>query len=77
MKVYVTKYAITRGVFLADVEETDNPELVKFEKWTYLHRNEWFKQESLAKANARERLNRKLQSLRIQSGKVQRMLDSI
>jgi len=43
MKVYVTKYALTRGILLMEVKETGTNIVCESTSWNnYFHEGEWF-----------------------------------
>lgn len=70
MLVYVTKYALTRGILEIEVKEcktsTDMVEGVEEWKWTYFNSGEWFSIRAEAVARAYEMRGAKLVSLRKQ-----------
>lgn len=74
--VYVTKYALTKGIFAAEVRRGQAEDLVMTTgEWPlYLHRGEWFVSEDKAKKNAIERCKRKLKSISKQKSKIEKMI---
>jgi len=74
MKVYVTKYALTRGILLMQVEKTTVLNLVKNKAnyLEYFHEYEWFESESEAIKDAEQRKEKKLIQLQNQLAKLEK-----
>ena len=73
MKVWITKYALTKGIFSLDVRMTSQPGMVCFQaKYcvTHYHRGEWHKTEEEACCKAKEMQQRKITSLQKQLDKI-------
>lgn len=70
MKVFATKFALTRGIKEIDVELTSNVNMVRYDKWLYLHKGEFFNTKKEAIADAERRRERKIKSLRAQIEKL-------
>jgi len=72
MKVYVTKYALTRGILLMEVKETGTNIVCESTSWNnYFHVGEWFETESEAIKNAEQRKEKKLIQLKNQLEKLE------
>ena len=73
--VYVTKYALTKGIEYIEVSETFFPYLVK-ENIRYprnFHIGDWFESKEDAIKKAEEMKNKKLQSLENQMKKISKL----
>lgn len=74
MKVWITKYALTTGIFTTDVESTFSDGMVKATWPAYYHKGEWHKTEKEALERARDMAKRKLASLKNSAKKVEDMI---
>ena len=66
MLVWITKYALTKGIYQIDAEGSATSTMVVGKVGGYrqcFHKNEWFESKEDAIANAEERRIKKLQSL--------------
>jgi len=70
MKVYVTKYALTRGILLMEVVETGYFAMVK-KNQNYYHADEYFLTESEAIKDTEQRKEKKLIQLQNQLAKLE------
>lgn len=77
MKVWITKYALTKGIYEAEVADAEPGETMVVQKtgygFNYFHRNDWHRTEEEAKKRADEMRVAKLASLRKQVNKLERM----
>ena len=74
--VFVTKFALTRGVFGKEVRISRSaPDMaVTLDRWAmYLHKGEWFLTEEEAKADAENRRKKKIVSLKKQIEKLEKL----
>lgn len=72
MKVWITKYALTRGLF--QTEATDlGDEMIETENQTYFHKNEWAKSKDEAIIIAELKRRNKIASLKKQLNKLEKM----
>lgn len=75
MKVYVTKYALTRGILLMEVSEIENiiPTVRRngFNYQPFFYEGEYFKSESEAIKDAEQRKEKKLIHLHNQISKLE------
>jgi hypothetical protein len=78
MEIYITKYALTRGILTADAEISEEaPEVATIRRSAsqsneYFHKNEWFLTQANAQFNAEVRKHNKLESLHKQSVNLER-----
>lgn len=78
MKVWITKYALTKGIIEMEVELCENPQMVKEAKteWgNYFHTNgvEWHSNKETAIVKAEEMRMNKLKSLQKQIDKLNKL----
>ena len=78
MKVWITKYALTKGIFEAEVEPaTDNPGLVGVRnggfQYHYFHRPHWHESREAAVQQAKKMKLEKLSSLRKQLERIENL----
>jgi hypothetical protein len=76
MKVYLTKYALTKGIIPVEVEPTEWPDVVCAKKtWgsPCFHKGEWFATLEEAQGQAKEMSERKVASLEKQIAKLKRL----
>jgi hypothetical protein len=82
MKVWITKYALTSGIFEVDAETCTSPSLIAVRKpgelTAYFHNNDWHKSKEDAIARAEEMRAKKIASLRKSIAKLEAMsFDSV
>ena len=82
MKVYITKYALTAGIFSVEAKITDGSDMISYrpdEKsfLCYAHKGEWHSCADKAIARAEEMRIAKLKSLDKQAKKVSAMVFEI
>lgn len=82
MKVWITKYALTSGIFEVDAETCTSPSLMVVRKpgelTAYFHANDWHKSKEDAIARAEEMRAKKIASLRKIIAKLEAMsFDSV
>jgi hypothetical protein len=72
MKVYITKYALTKGIFELDAVQTDNPRMIASRgQWTnYYHKPDWHSSKSDAINRAEDMREAKIKSLEKQLKKI-------
>jgi hypothetical protein len=72
MKVYITKYALTKGIFELDAVQTDNPGMISsLGQWTnYYHKPDWHTSKSSAINRAEDMREAKIKSLEKQLKKI-------
>ncbi len=76
MKIYITKYALTKGITEHEIAFTDSNDCVRVEPVGdysyafYLHKGEWFDNLPEAIANANDRRTKKIKSLEKQIWKL-------
>lgn len=77
MRVWITKYALTQGVFEMDVErQSDDGKSVYGKAWNQSYHGqgvEWCKTKSAAIARAKEMRDKKIASLKKQIEKLEKM----
>ena len=74
MKVWITKYALTQGVYRCDVETfDDSPRMVKDAVSMYYHGNDWHETSDEAVAKAEKMRAAKIASLEKQIAKLRRL----
>ncbi len=71
MKVFNTKYALTRGIIEGRAKATSVPGMILNENGGYLHEGEWFLTREEAEANAEHRRAKKIASLKKQIAKLE------
>lgn len=75
-KVWITKYALTQGVFtLTNVERCDsiNPDMITGKGMGCYHKNEWHTNEADALARAEMMRRNKIAALRKQAAKLEKL----
>lgn len=75
MKVFITKFALTKGIFELEVEDCGGG-MVKGESWhEYFHRegDQWHKTIESAQAKALEMKDKKIKSLEKQIARVKKL----
>ncbi len=75
MKVYITKYALTKGIEHIEVKETSYPEYVKENtKWGRdFHKGDWWENKDDAIKKAEGMRKKKIASLEKQIGKLKKL----
>ena len=76
MKVWITKYALTKGIYAMDARGSHSDGMVICEddhRTQFLHGNEWHKTKSSAIARAEEMQTKKLASLKKQLKKIEKL----
>lgn len=78
MKVWITKYALTEGIFCVDAKLTSQPSMVRYMPANggmacYVHGNDWHTTAESAKQRAEEMRVKKLQSLEKQIASIKAM----
>jgi hypothetical protein len=76
MKVYVTKYALTKGIIEMDVTQSKNyPTMVsnKENSWQTIHKPYWHENREDAVIHSQELLKKKMKSLRNMMNKLEKM----
>lgn len=76
MKVWITKYALTTGIFMAEVEETHTPTMVSDKMNSYhsrYHKPDWHLTEAEAIEQAEKMVLRKIKSVQKQLDKLNKM----
>lgn len=78
MKVYVTKYALTKGILEREGELTGIPDLIKvkqdgFINHDYFHKGQWFTDPEEARKKAYEMLANKIKSVKKSLSKLEKM----
>lgn len=82
MKVFITKYALSAGIFSVDAELAESGDMVKYRREAgafieFAHKNEWHSCADKAIARAEEMRISKLKSLDKQAKKVSAMVFEI
>ena len=82
MKVWITKYALTSGIFEVDAETCTSPSLIAVrtpgELTAYFHNNDWHKSKEDAIARAEAMRTKKIASIRKSIAKLEEMsFDSV
>lgn len=72
MKVWITKYALTKGIYQEDAEICDE-EMIRVKQVQYFHFGEWHMEKDKAIQKAEEMRIKKLQSLDKQIKKISAM----
>lgn len=75
MKVYITKYALTKGILEKEVEDCGNGMVRENENHfpTYYHGTDWHKDKQSAIDKAEEMRKKKIASLKKQIEKLEKM----
>lgn len=74
MKVWVTKYALTKGILCQEVEDCGEGMVKTTDSWAaYYHKNEWHKTREAAVVQAEDMRKRKLASLEKQIAKLEKL----
>lgn len=75
MKIWITKYALTKGILEKEAEVDDSKRMARVVSglgWTeYYHRDDWHKTQEAAKAQAEVMRKKKIVSLAGQMAKLQ------
>lgn len=75
MKVWITKYALTKGILIKEAEECDFNGMIKAKYGSYYHGEgrEWHRTKESAIKKAEEMRQKKIQSLKNQIEKLEKM----
>lgn len=74
MKVYITKYALTKGILEEEGEHSSNfPSMVAVRKYSYYHKPDWHLTKEEAIHRAKEMKAKKLNSLKKQLNRIENL----
>lgn len=75
MKVYVTKYALTKGITIADGDtSTAHPDMFRGKGvWEFYHGDDWHETEQAAKDRAEAMRVKKIASLKKQLARLEKL----
>jgi len=71
VKVYITKRALTKGIFESEVSRTHHPNMVTQSQGVYYHKPDWHLTLDEAITRAKDMQQRKIASIRKQLAKVE------
>lgn len=76
MKVYITKYALTKGIYEAEAEESNNfPGMITTKDYSYFHGEgkDWTRTKETAIVRAEEMRLKRIESLKKQIEKLEKL----
>jgi len=78
VKVWITKYALSKGIFEAEAESSFTPRMAKitspnWPKWPYFHGEEWHTTKEAAVKKAEKMRLARIESLKKQIAKLEKM----
>lgn len=77
MKVWITKYALTKGIMEFDLDKdaisTRSPDMIEYAPYHYARGNDWHREYNSAVMRAREMQTNKIASLKKQLERIQRL----
>lgn len=76
MKVWITKYALTQGIFVKEAFDTSSDRMIGYQDGScrsYIHKPDWHTSEAEVLAHAEEMRTKKLRSLEKQIAKLQQL----
>jgi len=74
MKFWITKHALTKGVYSEEVEPTHSPDVVKRKReFSFYHRPYWHQTEKQANLHAEILVQKKIRTLKSSLAKLEKM----